>query len=242
MQRAHEPQNFERVGASEASMHRAVAVALALVVLIRATATADGVDVGSYPLDGIARVLDDGAALPCGEAELVTYRGTQLKLSKAARVHPAFVPKLVELERIVAEVALRFYGRAPRTLVHLGTHNCRRMRRYPDWVSEHALGNAIDVAGFDFPALRRGESLPESAPPALKRAQSVRLEQHWNAARGAGATHSAFLRALAQRLIERPDVFRVVLGPAWPGHHNHFHLDFAPYRVVEVFEQPPDAS
>jgi len=50
------------------------------------------------------------------------------------------------------------------------------------------------------------------------------------------------------RLIGRQDLFRVVLGPAWPGHHNHFHLDFAPYRVVEVFKQgdpeytPPDDS
>jgi hypothetical protein len=217
------------------------AALLAIALCVHATAAADGVDVGAYPLDGIPRVLESGEALPCATTGLVTYRGTQLKLSKAARVHPAFVPKLVELEQLVAEVALPLYGRAPRTLVHLGTHNCRRMRRYPDWVSEHALGNAIDVAGFDFPALPRGAALPEGAPAGLQRAQAVRLDKHWNAARGPGATHSAFLRALAQRLIERPDLFRVVLGPAMPGHHNHFHLDFAPYRVVEVFKDS-DAS
>ena len=129
------------------------------------------------------------------------------------------------------------YGRAPRTLVHLGTHNCRRMRRYPDWVSEHALGNAIDLAGFDFGPLARGASLPEGLPRALRRGFSVRLEQHWNAARGAGAVHRRFLRVLAAKLIERRDLFHVVLGPAWPGHHNHFHLDSAPYRVVEVFRE-----
>src|SRR5688572_22171490 len=95
-------------------------VFFAIALLLHTTVAAEGVDVGDYPLDGIARVLEDGEGLPCDKAELVTYRGTQLKLSKAARVHPAFVPKLVELENVVREVALPFYGRAPRTLVHLG--------------------------------------------------------------------------------------------------------------------------
>jgi hypothetical protein len=207
-----------------------------LAVLMSTYAHAEASDVGSYPLDGVARVLADGEDLPCGDHELVVYRGTTLKLSKPARVYPAFAPKIAELERLVAEVALPIYGRAPRTLVHLGTHNCRRMRLYPDWVSEHALGNAIDVAGFDFGPLPKQVAAPDALPRALKRGFSVRLDQHWKAHRGAGATHSAFLRALAVRLIDRPDLFRVVLGPAWPGHHNHFHLDFAPYRVVEVFK------
>ena len=47
---------------------------------------------------------------------------------------------------------------------------------------------------------------------------------------------AADLADLARRVIARPEVFRTVLGPAYPGHHNHFHLDCAPYRVVEVFE------
>jgi hypothetical protein len=199
-------------------------------------ARADEVEVGSYPLDKIARVLGKGEALHCAGPELVVYRGTTLKLSKPARVQPAFAPKIAELERIVAEVALPIYGRAPRTLVHLGTLNCRRMRLYPDWVSEHALGNAIDVAGFDFGPLPRQAAAPHALPRLLERAFSVRLDQHWNAHKGPSSMHSAFLRALASRLIDRPDLFRVVLGPAWPGHRNHFHLDFAPYRVVEVFE------
>src|SRR4051812_7068560 len=71
--------------------------------------------VGSYPLDGIARVLAKGEALPCADRELVVYRGTTLRLSKPARVYPAFAPKIAELERIAAEVALPIYGRAPRT-------------------------------------------------------------------------------------------------------------------------------
>ncbi len=40
-------------------------------------------------------------------------------------------------------------------------------------------------------------------------------------------------RLLAERVIDRPDLFRVVLGPSYPGHTGHFHFDLAPYRLVK---------
>jgi hypothetical protein len=207
---------------------------LALLVLVAAAPTlAESSD--GYPLDSIARVLDPGAALPCADTKLVVHRSSWLRYSRPPRVHPAFSARLSGLESLVNEVAVQFYGRPPRTLVHLGTHNCRRMRRYPDWLSEHALGNAIDLAGFDFGPAHRDQPLPVGAPRALRRGFGVRMDAHWNGRRGAAALHGQFLQELARRLIARPDLFSVVLGPAWPGHHNHLHLDRAPYRVVEVF-------
>lgn len=207
---------------------------LALLVLAAAAPTlAESSE--PYPLDSIARVLDPGEALPCAGAELVVHRSAGLRYSRPPRVHPAFSARLSGLESLVNELAIQFYGRPPRTLVHLGTHNCRRMRRYPDWLSEHALGNAIDLAGFDFAPARRDQPLPAGAAPALRRGFGVRVDAHWNGRRGPAAVHAEFLRELARRLIARPDLFSVVLGPAWPGHHNHLHLDRAPYRVVEVF-------
>jgi hypothetical protein len=190
----------------------------------------------SYPLDDVARVLEPGEALPCktGNLELVSYRGTTLAYQKPMRVHPAFTAQLAAFEAIVSEVSIQHFGRAPRRIVHLGAFACRTMRRYPDWVSEHALGNALDVAGFDFGPLPRNAQAPEDLPKPLRRAFNVRLLEHWERT-GKLAPQAAFLRDLAERLIERPDVFHVVLGPAWPGHKNHFHLDHAPYRVVEVF-------
>jgi len=228
-------------------MDRRLLVALVVLALVLACAlpwTARVVaepplddDIGSYPLDAIARVLAPGEALPCERQrlELVSYRGARMRYDRAARVHPAFKLRLQAFELLVVETANAHYGRAPRQLLHLGTHNCRRMRRYPEWLSEHALGNAIDVAGFEFAPAARGTHVPQGLPRALRGRFTVRLDQHWNAKRGAGAVHRAFLHALGQRLIEREDLFRVVLGPAWPGHHNHFHLDAAPYRVTEVF-------
>jgi hypothetical protein len=189
----------------------------------------------AYPLDDISRTLAPGEKLPCarGELELVSYRGERLRYQKPLRIHPAFKAQLSAFEALVEEVAIEHYGRAPRRIVHLGSYACRTMRRYPDWVSEHALGNALDVAGFDFGPLPRGAARSD-LPRPLMRAFEVRLERHWEAT-GKNAPHAAFLRALAERVIARPDIFHVVLGPAWPGHKNHFHLDHAPYRVVEVF-------
>jgi hypothetical protein len=191
--------------------------------------------IGSYPLDAIARVLSPGAPLPCRGLPLVRYRGELVRYERTARVHPAFKPRLQAFEALLVQTAIAHYGRAPRQLLHLGTHNCRRMRLYPDWLSEHALGNAIDVAGFAFPRLARDATLPTGVPASLRGRFEVRIDRHWNTARGPGAAHRDFLHDLARRIIARPDLFRVVLGPAWPGHHNHFHLDAAPYRVTQVF-------
>jgi hypothetical protein len=190
-----------------------------------------------YPLDEVARTLEKGERLPCerGTLELVSYRGEYLKYQKPLRVHPAFRAQLAAFEQIVVDVSREHFGRAPLRIVHLGSYACRVMRRYPDWVSEHALGNALDVAGFDFGPLKKGELAPQDLPKALRRGFQVRLLSHWEKT-GKDAPLSAFLRDLAERIIARPDVFHVVLGPAWPGHKNHFHLDHAPYRVVEVFD------
>ena len=70
-------------------------------------------------------------------------------------VHPAFRERLRRFEVVVHSVAMEIYGRAPRKIVHMGTFNCRRIRRFPHLISEHGLGNAIDVAGFDFGPLDR---------------------------------------------------------------------------------------
>lgn len=227
-------------------MKSPVARALSLLAALGAVALAFPITAAcsdlagvTYPLDEQPRTLPEDAPLPCegNDLALVAYSGEHLHYQKPVRIHPAFRAQLAAFERIVEQVAKRTYGRAPSRIVHLGGFNCRRMRRYPTWVSEHALGNAIDIAGFDFAPTKRAESVPEGLPKALRRAFQVRLLQHWDS-KGqseANALHSRFLRALAQAVIDRPDVFHVVLGPAWPGHKNHFHLDHAPYRVVEVF-------
>lgn len=186
------------------------------------------------PLASLPRVLEVGAPLPCQDLPLVPYRGTDVPFSRSARVHQDFVANLRAFEKVVVEVAVRHYGRAPRRLRHLGAFNCRRMRRYPTWVSEHALGNALDLAGFQFGPLPRTAQVPAGLPRRLRRAFSVDVQQHFRAKHGLGQRHAAFLHDLTRALIARPDIFSVVLGPGYPGHENHLHLDAAPYRVVDV--------
>ena len=48
------------------------------------------------------------------------------------------------------------------------------------------------------------------------------------------ALHRRFLHRLALRLARDTSLFRVVLGPGYPGHADHFHLDMASYRLVVV--------
>jgi hypothetical protein len=107
------------------------------------------------------------------------------------------------------------------------------MRRHAYWASEHAFGNALDLAGFEFGPLPRGAPAPQGLAKPLHRGFAVRVDRHWDGS-GNDAAKSAFLHALAERLMERPDVFRSLVGPGFAGHDNHFHLAHPPYRLVRI--------
>ena len=57
----------------------------------------------SYALDEIARRGQDTSI--CQPEIMVPYRGTALRYSGTVRVHPAFLERLPELERVAIEVA-----------------------------------------------------------------------------------------------------------------------------------------
>lgn len=182
-----------------------------------------------YALDGASRAPD----AECEPERMVRYRSSTLRTTGVVRGDPAFVARLPELDRVVREVSIEHYGRAPRRMRTLGGYNCRTVRHRPDRLSEHALGNALDVQGFELPALRRGEVAPAGLPRRLRRAFTVTVGHDWSADGLVGAYHGVFLRALVDRLVAA-DVFRVILGPAHPQHRTHFHFDMSPYRYVRV--------
>ena len=132
---------------------------------------------------------------------------------------------------MVRDVAIAVYGRAPIKLTHMGGYVCRRMKTYPELLSEHALGNAIDIGAFTFARATAAEKA--AAPAGLAKKFTLTVDKHWDATRGVGAVHAAFLRALADALIARADIFRVMLGPSYPGHGDHFHLDASNFRMIE---------
>jgi hypothetical protein len=209
---------------------------IALLSVASARATDEGDHPGPYALDAVPRVLPVATRrVRCDRTRLVRYRGTSVRFSANAEIDRDFVPYVARFERIVREVAIAKLGRAPRVLAHHGAFNCRTIRGSREVLSEHALGNAIDVRGFDFGRARADEPLPPGVPARLARSFRVRVEKHWRAgADGRYAAEADFLAALCARLEREPNLFRVMLGPAFPGHDNHLHFDRAPFTYVAL--------
>jgi hypothetical protein len=205
--------------------------ALALSPSLRA----GGLD--EYGLDEVSRRVPKHGRVQCPDIETKKYRGTHIRYAQGAKIFVGFQERLEKFEQVAREVGTEVYGRPPTRVVHMGTYNCRRISAYPGWISEHGLGNAIDVEGFNFAGLERGASLPDGVPSAFKGHFTVRVLRDWKAKRGPAKLHARFLHTLARRLIARKDIFRVLLGPSFPGHHNHFHFDCAPYRLVDIFDE-----
>ena len=186
-----------------------------------------------YTLDEIPRHLETSESkLPCLAEDQQLYRGTHVKFAPL-RVHPAFVERLQKLELLFIEEAESFYGRAPRTVLHVGGYACRASHFRSMRISEHAFGNAVDITAFSFGPLpqEKTESVSEAVPKGIFQ---VRILTHWHSKGGALADlHQSFLRSLGER-IAREKVFRVVLGPSHRGHESHFHLDMSPWRYVDL--------
>jgi hypothetical protein len=109
----------------------------------------------------------------------------------------------------VQPAAERAFGTRVVAVEHYGTHSCRRMygRAEGAW-SEHATGNAIDIAGF-----------------VLADGRRVDVRRDWPG----NDAEAQFLRAAHEAAC---DAFGTVLGPEYnAAHADHFHLDQAGGRV-----------
>lgn len=110
----------------------------------------------------------------------------------------------------VQPAAVRLLGTRVAAVEHYGTHACRRIygRAQGAW-SEHATGNAIDIAGF-----------------VLADGRRVTVRRDWFG----GGPEARFLAAAHDSACE---AFGTVLGPDYnAAHADHFHLDQADGRMV----------
>jgi extensin-like protein len=118
-------------------------------------------------------------------------------------------PLIANVDRWVAEsvqpAAQAWFGEEVVELKQISSYACRSMNNQMGaGISEHAFGNALDVAAFRFASGRE-----------------VTVERGWRGAR----EEQGFLRQVQAAACER---FSTVLGPgADPFHYNHFHLDLA---------------
>jgi hypothetical protein len=108
----------------------------------------------------------------------------------------------------VQAAALAHLGKRVRALQQIGAYSCRRETGGKHRWSEHAHGNALDVAGFE-----------------LVDGTIISVEQDW---RRHGPKRD-FLRDVARRACKR---FSVVLTPnSNREHHDHIHIDGGPYKL-----------
>jgi hypothetical protein len=187
----------------------------------------------AYPLDQIDRFVEAAASRPiCDPSAMVAYRGQTLSYQGGVvTVSEPFRERLARFEEVVTDVATEIYGRAPSRIAHFGAYACRVSRNRSHRLSEHALGNAIDLVGFDFLPLRKDQVLRQDLPRQLRGPFQVRVSKHWNETGQATLdVHSRFLRTLTERLRERGDVFRGMIGPSRRDHSDHLHFDVSPWR------------
>lgn len=157
------------------------------------------------------------AGFQCGTEQAVRYKQGPAKARYNSS--PVLTCKMAlalgRFERILQEEALAHFGRRVVRIEQGGTYACRTMARYPDFVSEHSYGNAIDLYAF---TLEDGRKISVLSHFGRLDAEPKRPE-------------ARFLRTLARRLYDE-NVFSVVLTPFFDSlHKNHFHLDLARYRV-----------
>jgi hypothetical protein len=183
-----------------------------------------------YRLDAQPRYVEENHKLVCAHDQMVRYRSKALRY--AVTGHPDFVERLQRFEALVIELAIEHYGRAPRRLVHHGVFACRSLRTRSERISEHALGNAIDLNGLDFSELPRGTEAPAGMPRAMRRGFELRVLTHWSPRRARHAYHAEFLHRMVEELRARPDIFRGIVGPPHRRHLAHLHLDVAPWRYA----------
>jgi hypothetical protein len=191
----------------------------------------------AYPLDHIERWLAPGERVSCDKKGMVAYRGTKLRYAGSLSVAPAFRERLERFEEVAAQAAREVYGREPRLIRHYGAFNCRATRNRKHVVSEHALGNALDLVGFDFGSAPKTQPLPDGLPKQLRSPFQISVARHWSPRdpkNAAAAAHARFLALLTDRLRARDDIFRSMFGPGHGGHDDHLHLDAAPWRYVDL--------
>jgi hypothetical protein len=150
------------------------------------------------------------AGLACGVADgVLLLRGpTGVRYPRPLRVGGAFALKLARFESIVQEEATRVFGRRVVRIDHFGTYACRTIAG-TSASSEHASGNAIDVAGF-----------------VLQNGRRVRVERDFvRAGQPARGPAGDFLARVVER-ARKERVFGTILTPDYDRHHsNHLHLD-----------------
>jgi len=147
----------------------------------------------------------------CGLSNAVEVSRSSVRLSGSFTATCSLTVAWALFEQHVLLPAARDHlGQEVVRVVHFGTYACRNINhRAGGRRSEHAIANAIDIAGF-----------------VLADGQQITVKGDWS---GGDDRQRAFLRALRDGACR---FFDVVLSPDYnEAHHDHFHFDMGSYRT-----------
>ena len=145
---------------------------------------------------------DPSGTDPCRRPDRTALPGSPLSPASPAMSCPLAAATIYWIEHTVRPRARRMLGAELDRIEHLGTYSCRRLYGGSSgpW-SEHATGNAIDVAAF-----------------VLEDGRRVSVLSDWD-----GGEEGAFLQAVRDGAC---GPFGTVLSPDYnEAHRDHFHLD-----------------
>jgi hypothetical protein len=147
---------------------------------------------------------------PCPVYDSVRVDAVGVPLSRPALMSCDLALKIEKFTReVVVPQAQERFHQGVKEIIHFGTYSCRG-RPGGEW-SEHAKGNAIDIAGFK-----------------LADGTVISVKQDWNP-RG---PKRDFLRAVARGAC---GLFSMVLSPESNSDHaNHLHLDIGAYHKCDA--------
>jgi hypothetical protein len=169
-----------------------------------------GQEVTYLPLESVS-VPGDAPSSSCHVDTAVRVSRVAVGLNHPAVMSCALASRLDDFEREVVQPAAKAeLGRRVVRINQMGSFSCRRINGRSR-LSQHALGQAIDIGGF-----------------RLSDGTTVSVEHDWNEP----GPKRLFLRHLARRAC---GYFSVVLTPdSNADHYNHIHLDIGPDRLCEA--------
>lgn len=156
-----------------------------------------------------ARAPDTPVTGGCGFTDSVRIVRSRIIYSQTFVSRCALTAALYWYEQRLQELGFAHLGAPVARIDHLGSYACRNINHAGQGRrSEHAMANAIDIAGF-----------------RLTNGVTINVQRDWGQATPRG-------RFLAAARDEACRFFNAVLGPDYnAAHANHFHLDLGRARI-----------
>jgi len=160
---------------------------------------------------------EEGCGIPHGVQ--VTQGPSGIKYSPPLKIDCSLALELPAIERAIQQEAGEQLG-SPITRVNVfGSYSCRKVRGGVSGnLSEHAVGNAIDIGGF---VPRRGAAISVERDYLPLQAEAPHAK-------------SRFLRAVFRALSAEKGITYVIGPETRADHHDHIHID----RAVRWWQFP----